>query len=117
VKVLAFLLNFAGWLWQSHSMNKSRVLELLRQHEPELRAAGVVHLRLFGSVVRGEESAESDVDLMADFDRSKRQTLVSMARLENRLSDLLGAKVDLAREDAMREPVRSRVAHEAQLAF
>jgi predicted nucleotidyltransferase len=47
-------------------MDKGSVIETLRLHEPELRAAGIVHLRLFGSVARGEASPESDVDLMAD---------------------------------------------------
>ena len=51
-------------------MDKRAVIETLRRHEPELRAAGIVHLRLFGSVARGEESAQSDVDLMAELDRS-----------------------------------------------
>jgi predicted nucleotidyltransferase len=69
------------------------VLQTLRQHEPVLRAAGILHLRLFGSVARGESSAQSDVDLMADFDRSKSLTLFDMARLEGQLSDLLGGKV------------------------
>jgi predicted nucleotidyltransferase len=98
-------------------MNKGLVIETLRRHEPELRAAGIVHLRLFGSVARGEESSQSDVDLMADLDRSKRLSLVGMAHLENRLSDLLGVKVDLSPAAAMKETVRARAMREAVLAF
>ncbi len=98
-------------------MDKGSVIETLRQHEPELRAAGIVHLRLFGSVARGESSAQSDVDLMADFDHSKRFSLVSMTHLENRLTDLLGTKVDLSPADAMKEAVRARADREAVLAF
>jgi predicted nucleotidyltransferase len=98
-------------------MNKGYVIEKLRQHEPELRAAGIVHLSLFGSVARGEESADSDVDLMADFDRSMRLTLFNMAHLENRLSDLLGGKADLAKTDSMKERVRARAVREAIDAF
>ena len=98
-------------------MDKGSVIETLRLHEPELRAAGIVHLRLFGSVARGESSAQSDVDLMADFDHSKRFSLVSMTHLENRLTDLLGTKVDLSPADAMKEAVRARADREAVLAF
>jgi len=93
------------------------VIRTLRQHEPELRAAGILHLRLFGSLARGEATAESDIDLMAEFDRSSRRTLVTMARLENRLSDLLGTKVDLAPFDSMRTAVRDRAVREAIHAF
>jgi predicted nucleotidyltransferase len=98
-------------------MDKSYVIQTLRLHEPELRAAGILHLRLFGSVARGDASAESDVDLMADIDRSKRLTLFSLAGLENRLSDLLGVKVDLSPANSMKETVRKRADREAIHAF
>lgn len=65
-------LNLLRRLWQSDGMDKGSVIQTLRKHEPELKAAGIVHLRLFGSVARGEASDQSDVDLMADLDRSMR---------------------------------------------
>jgi len=89
------------------------LIETLRRHESELKAAGIVHLRLFGSVARGEASSSSDVDLIADFDRSKHLTLFDMARLENHLSDLLGAKVDLSPAGSLKERVRARALREA----
>lgn len=98
-------------------MDRGDCIRMLRQHESELKAAGILHLRLFGSVARGQASAQSDVDLMADLDRSRRFTLVAMARLENRLSDLLGVKVDLAPADAMKEAVHAQAVREAILAF
>jgi predicted nucleotidyltransferase len=98
-------------------MKKGSVIETLRLHEAELRAAGIVHLRLFGSVARGEESDRSDVDLIADFDRSRRLTLFDMARIENRLSDMLGGKVDLSPAGSLKERVRERALREAIHAF
>ena len=97
-------------------MNSDQVIAKLRQHAPELRAAGVVHLRVFGSIARGETSAESDIDL-ADFDKSRRLTLVTVGRLQSRRTDLLGVNVDLSSEEWMKEPVRKRVLREAVLAF
>ena len=45
-------------------MDKRLVIDSLREHKEELNAAGVVHLRVFGSVARDEEaSPTSDVDL------------------------------------------------------
>ena len=82
-----------------------------------VQAAGIVHLRIFGSVARGDVTPFSDVDLMADFDKSKSFTLVSVGRLENRLKDILGVNVDLSSPDWMREPVRTRAIREAVLAF
>jgi predicted nucleotidyltransferase len=98
-------------------MDKLAVIEKLRRHEAELKAAGVVHLRLFGSVARGEQTEASDVDLMADFDPRQRRTLVSLARIQNMLSDLLGAQVDLSVSSTLREPVKNRAQREAILAF
>ncbi|MGC2108478.1 MAG: nucleotidyltransferase domain-containing protein [Candidatus Korobacteraceae bacterium] len=98
-------------------MDKGYVISKLREHQGELQAAGIVHLRLFGSVARGEASRDSDVDLMAEFDKSKSLTLLSMSRLENRLGDLLGVKVDLSSAEWMREPVRSKALSEAVVAF
>ncbi len=98
-------------------MDRNAVIEALQRHQRELKAAGIVHLRLFGSVARDEARGDSDIDLLADFDRTKRFTLLTMAHLENRLSDLLGAKVDLAPADSLRDPVRARVQQEAIHAF
>jgi len=98
-------------------MDKESVISVLREHAEELRAAGLVHLRIFGSVARGEASAESDVDLLADFEPTKRITLVTMGGLESRLGDMLGTKVDLTAAAWMRVPVREQALREAVLAF
>lgn len=98
-------------------MDKGRVIETLRVHRDELRAAGVVHLSVFGSVARGEASERSDVDLMADFDRSKPLTLVKIGSLEQRISEWLDAEVEISSPDWLREPVRSRAIREAVVAF
>jgi uncharacterized protein len=46
---------------------KAELLDALREAGPALRALGVVRLRLFGSFVRDEARADSDVDLLVDF--------------------------------------------------
>ena len=98
-------------------MDKHYVIRTLRAHAPELKAAGIVHLRVFGSVARDEGSSFSDVDLMAEFDKSKQFTLVKIGSLQSRLTDLLGARVELSSLEWMREPVRSKALREAVLAF
>jgi predicted nucleotidyltransferase len=98
-------------------MTKDEVINKLRAHEPELKAAGIVRLAVFGSVARGDNSPDSDVDLLADFDTTKRYTLLTMGRLENRLADLLGARVDLSSPEWLKESVKNRVLREAVSAF
>lgn len=94
-------------------MDREEIIAKLRAHAPELRAAGIVRLRLFGSVARGEPG--NDVDLVAEFDRSL--SLIDLVRLENMLSDLLGRKVDLAQERTLKARVRTSVERESVLAF
>jgi len=99
-------------------MDKSTIIAALRGHEAELRSTGIKHLYLFGSYARGTAvQAVSDVDLLAEFDESRRLTLVTLGSLESRLSDLLGVKVDLSSRNWMREPVREQAVSEAVLAF
>jgi predicted nucleotidyltransferase len=98
-------------------MDRSTVLSKLRKFEPELKAAGIVRLSLFGSVARGDASSESDVDLMAEFDPGKQFSILDMVRLENRLTDILGVRADLTSARAMKEGVRERATREAVVAF
>ena len=80
-------------------LDRQAVISKLREHEAELRAAGISSLALFGSVARGEAGALSDVDLMAEFDASRTFSL-EMIGLENRLADILaGARGTCAGED------------------
>jgi hypothetical protein len=98
-------------------MNRDEVIDKLRAHEAELKAAGIVRLRVFGSVARGDNSPASDVDLLADFDMTKRYTLLTMGRLESHLADLLGTRVDLSSPEWLRESVKEQVLREAVIAF
>jgi hypothetical protein len=98
-------------------VDTDRILAILRSHAPELQAAGLAHLRLFGSVARGEATPHSDIDLLADFDPSARISLLTLSGLQIRLSDLLGAEVDLSSSVWLKEPVRARADQEAVRVF
>jgi uncharacterized protein len=98
-------------------MDKETIKAKLKAHEVELRAAGIVHLHLHGSVVRGEAQAGSDVDLAAVFDRSKVRTALNEVRLRNWISDLLHADVDLANRERLKEDIVGNFDREAELVF
>src|ERR1700694_4489841 len=98
-------------------MQRPQIIEKLRAHRAELCAAGIVHLRLHGSVARGEASSNSDVDLIAELELGRRFTLIDMVKLENRLRDLLGVRFVLSPPNPLKDPVRRRAEREAMLAF
>lgn len=98
-------------------MNRADVISLLREHEAELRAAGVQRLQLFGSVARNEATQDSDVDLLADFDPARRWSLVSLGSVQDRLRRILGTNVDLSSPAWLREHVKERAVREAVLVY
>src|SRR5882672_6461572 len=78
-------------------MDKSTIIAKLREHESELKAAGIEHLFLHGSYARGTAIREvSDVDVIAEFAPGRRLSLLDMVAIENRLTDMLGVRVDLS---------------------
>lgn len=98
-------------------MKREEVIAALRAHEPELRAAGIIRLSLFGSTARDEARADSDVDLLVAFDDAQGLSLLDVIGIENRIADLLGHPVDLVEEGALRPRARQGAAREAVRAF
>ena len=74
-------------------------------------AVGARDIRVFGSVARGEERPDSDIDFLVTLEPGR--TLMDLARLESRLEALLGRSVDVATENGLREPVRASALREA----
>jgi predicted nucleotidyltransferase len=99
------------------SAARDKLLATLRAHEPALRAAGVVRLSLFGSTARGDRRHDSDIDLLAAFDETRRISLLAVARIEIQLSELLGQPVDLIEEGTLKPRVQRAVEAEAVRAF
>ena len=56
---------------------------------------------VFGSYARGEETRNSDVDIMVRFDKDATITLIDYAKIMNNLSDHLHKKVDLVQEGTL----------------
>ena len=87
----------------------------LRRHAEQVRRiiteAGGNRVRVFGSVATGKDRSDSDVDLV--FRMTQPLSLLQLGRLEQRLADLLGVKVDLVPESALRPDLRDRVLSEA----
>jgi hypothetical protein len=98
-------------------MNRDRVIATLKAHEAELRAAGVVRLSLFGSTARGDRHPDSDVDLLAAFDETRKSSLLDVAGIELHLSELLGQTVELVEEGMLKPRVQKSVDAEAVRAF
>jgi len=93
-------------------MDRARLLSLLHAHRPILsQRFGVNRLSLFGSVARDEDSANSDVDILVSFDGPAAATRYFGVQFY--LEDLLGRRVDLVTDKALRDEIRPYVEREA----
>ncbi len=93
-------------------MGRDEIISKLRGALPELnRRYGVSGLMLFGSWARGDSRTESDVDLLAEFDRPT--SLFDLAGLNGYLERLLERPVDVGPADALRPHMRDEVMAEA----
>src|SRR5229473_2455838 len=102
--------------WQNAGVDREQVIATLREHQPELKAAGVEHLFLHGSYARGTAvRGQSDVDVIAEFDPGRRLSLLDMVAIEDRLTEMLGIRVDLSPASGLKEPVAAKAAREAIL--
>jgi len=93
------------------TMAKNHIIRLLKKHTPELRAVGGKSLALFGAVARGDETPESDVDILVSF--SVPVTFDTYFNTKIYLEDLLGRRVDLGTPQSLRERVKPYVEKEA----
>lgn len=74
----------------------------------------VRRLALFGSVLRPDFSASSDVDMLVEFQPGTRVSLFGLARVENALTDLIGRQVDLHEARTLHSAFRDRVTNSAR---
>ena len=74
-------------------------------------AMGIRNVRVFGSVARGTDRPESDVDLLADI--PPHLGLFALSRVEQELGRILGARVDLVSATSLRVHLREHVLTDA----
>jgi uncharacterized protein len=93
-----------------------RPSEMLDQHRESIRQlvleAGMANPRVFGSVVRGEDREDSDLDILVD--PAERTSLLDLAGLQIEIEARTGAKVDLLTPGFLPLKFRQKVLDEAQ---
>ena len=93
-------------------MNRAETLDLLSRHKPEMqRRFAVRSLALFGSRARGQAHANSDFDILVEFDGPA--TSARYFGLQFFLEDLLSGPVDLVTRQALRPQIRPFVERDA----
>ena len=118
VPTLAALIDATGFELTMAVRRQPRRLKMLsgpvgqrvRRRRHDLVAAAAAHgvsgLRVFGSVARGQDRPDSDVDLLAELPPG--MSLFGLARLQAELEDIVGSRVDLVQAADLKPDVRER---------
>ncbi len=86
-------LSFFEIRTQNAIMNRDDVIRRLRECESELRAQGVCHAALFGSVARNEQRMNSDIDIMIELDPAARITMFDYVDIKEYIEGLFSEPV------------------------
>jgi uncharacterized protein len=93
------------------------VRRCLAPEEPELRRRGVRHLAVFGSVARGDDRPDSDIDLAVEIEAGRSFSLIRMEETRLLLEEVLRRRVDLGEVDSFRPHVRAAFERERVAIF
>ena len=105
--------NCSGSAIMKTVQTKKEVSSILSSHRQEIESLGVKRIGLFGSFVRGKQKKESDVDLLVEFMRGKKnfKNFINLAYL---LEDLFQRKVELVTPESMSPYLKPHILKEVE---
>jgi hypothetical protein len=94
----------------------AELIKLLNEQAPYLvEEYGIQIIGVFGSYVHNEQHSESDLDILIDFDRPPKISLIGLVKLEDYLSEVLGVRVDAAIRKNLKKRIGERIMGEVIL--
>ena len=98
---------------EDNKMNLEEIKEILIKHRERLQEKfNVRKIGIFGSYLKGEQKEGSDLDILVEFERGAKLSLLDIAGLEIDLSDLLGTKVDLVEKKTLKPYIGQHILRE-----
>jgi uncharacterized protein len=98
-------------------MKRDEIIEKLKEREADLRAQGVAHAALFGSVARGDDRPDSDIDILVDLDPAIVVTVFDYAGVKDFIAGMFERPVDVVSRESLKPRVRPRAIADAIYAF
>jgi predicted nucleotidyltransferase len=115
--ITRFCLRRLSFLTYYAVMKRHEVLRKLKEAEADLRAQGVAHAALFGSVARGEDRPDSDIDIMIEIAPDSRMDLFRYVGIVQYVEELFPVPVDVANREGLKPFVRPSAERDAVYAF
>jgi predicted nucleotidyltransferase len=98
-------------------MNRDQIIARLKEREADLRERGVAHAALFGSVARGDDRPDSDIDILVELDPAARVTVFDYVGIKEYIEGLFPGPVDVVNREGLRPHVRPPATADAIYAF
>jgi uncharacterized protein len=98
-------------------MNAQDAIATLRRNENALRERGVAHAAIFGSVARGDNQQDSDLDILVEFEPGSEGTIYDYVRFKEYVAGLFEGPVDVIDRAALKPYLRAPAARDVMYAF
>jgi predicted nucleotidyltransferase len=89
-------------------MNKTEIIQTIKEHEKTIKSFGIDKIGIFGSYAKEIQTEDSDIDILVKFKKVPRISK-SYFGLKFYLEDLLKKEVDLCREKDLREELKEEI--------
>ena len=98
-------------------MKRDEIIEKLKEREADLRAQGVAHAALFGSVARGDDRPDSDIDMLVDLDPAIVVTVFDYAGVKEFIAEMFDRPVDVVSREGLKQRVLPKATADAIYTF
>ena len=91
-------------------MSKDTIIKILKKEKPFLaKEHHISELGLFGSVIRGEDTPLSDVDILVEFEPNARVSLFNLTGTKHYLEDVFGRTVDIVHKKMIKPALKKEI--------
>jgi hypothetical protein len=98
-------------------MRRDDIIAKLKSAEPALRARGIRRAAVFGSVARGDDRPDSDIDILVEFEPGAEGSIYEYMNLKEYIAGLFDGPVDVIDRQALKPHLRAPAARDTLYAF
>lgn len=98
-------------------MTRAETIKAIKQHADAIKAQGATALYVYGSRARGDNRADSDLDIFVDYDADNKFSLMNVAGIKLLIEDELGLDVHITTHDSLHPLLKDDIEQQAIRVF